>query len=110
MRDCLDLLLQYALPTLSISRCWIIFSSRSFAYSDAARGILVFRRRDASRTIFGGVLPTMSPDAKSMINIRWLPIPYPAGIMEALHTVIFDVAQIPSIGFEPRKYVVPTEF
>jgi hypothetical protein len=52
----------------------------------------------------------MSPDAKSMINIRWSPIPYPAGMMEALHTVISDVAQIPSIGFEPRKYVVPTGF
>ena len=42
-----------------------------------------------------------------MTNNRWSPIQYPAGIIAALLTVTSEVAQIPSMGFDPRKKVEP---
>jgi hypothetical protein len=37
-------------------------------------------------------------------------MPYPAGIIAALHTVMLDVAYTPLIGFDPPKNVVPIFF
>ncbi len=37
-------------------------------------------------------------------------MPYPAGIIAALLTVMSDVAHTPSIGFDPPKNVVPIFF
>jgi hypothetical protein len=54
------------------------------------------------------IFPIMLLEAKLMTKSRWSLMPYPANMMEALHSMISEVAQTPSISFDPRKNVVPT--
>ena len=66
--DLLDRLLECAFPTRSINLCLIIFSSSSQEYVAATRGNLVFNRRKAGRTTFGGADPMISAAIRSMTN------------------------------------------
>ena len=106
----LSLLLECASSNFSIKRCRLIFFSRLSAYFFTTCGRRVFSRLDAARRSRGGPDPTREAVWKSMTNSLWSPIPYPAGIIHALATVMSGVAQIPSIGSLPRKCVGPILF
>ncbi len=88
-------------------QCLTIFASRLLMYDLLHSGSQLLSRRPTSHTILTGSIPINDLSGKSRMKARWLPTPYQNGITHALLMSRSLDIHIPTIGFEPRKNLVP---